>query len=106
MSCRCCFYKLFKLFEKSVDEVDADAQLQSCRVERVVWSSEVGVSAVEFLIEVCPSDEEAGLLHLEIGIQVHDGKVAAFHLLLAMEGHRRGIVGGRIILGVIVAVHT
>ena len=89
-----------------VDEVDADAELQARGVERVVRCGKIGIAAVNLLIEMGPSDEEAGLLHLEVGIEVHDGKVAAFHLLLTMEGHRRGVVDGRIVLGVVVAVHA
>ena len=100
--------KLSLLSEKQglVDEVDRDADLQAGGIQRVVWGGEVGRAALQFLVEVGPGDKEAGLLHLEVGIQIHDGKVAALHLLLAMEGHRRGIVDGSVILGVIVAVNT
>ena len=89
-----------------VDEVDRDADLQAGGIERVVRRGEVGVAALDFLVNVGPGDKEACLFHLEVGIQVHDGEVAAFHLLLAVEGHRRGIVDGSVILGVVVAVNT
>ena len=100
--------KLSLLSEKQslVDEVDRDADLQAGGIERVVRRGEVGVAALDFLVNVGPGDKEACLFHLEVGIQVHDGKVAAFHLLLAAEGHRRGVVDGRIVLGVVVAVHA
>ena len=89
-----------------VHEVDRDTDLQAGGIERVMGSGKVGIAALDFLVEVGPSDEEAGLLHLEIGIQVHDGEVAALLFLLAVESHRGGIVCGGIVLGVVVAVNT
>ena len=80
--------------------------MQAGGVEGIVGSGEVGIAAMDFLVEVGPSDKEAGLLHLEVGIQVQDGETAALQLLLPVEGHRCGIVGGSVILGVEVAVNA
>ena len=66
----------------------------------------ISTAARNLLVEMSPGYEKPGLFHLEVGIQVHDGEAAAFDFLLSVEGHRGGIVGRCIILGVVITVNT
>ena len=87
-----------------VGKVDAHTHLEAARIEWIVWDGKVVVATEDLAVGMRVDHKEAGLLQLEVGIDVGQQEVAALLLLLGVEGHRGGVVGRGIVLGVVISV--
>ena len=87
----------------SVGEVDAEAELEAARIERVVGEGEV-VLAGPSLIDMATEHVEAAFVELGRGVCVAERIVADFRLVLGVESHRGRLIVESVESGVVVAV--